>query len=246
MRLTTEQSYALLEKRGCYASQACDKCGQILGPVRFARRNDSGAWCSRDCRDGAAAHAPGTCKTCKAQLPEGKRRGAMYCDDACKQAAYRSKADARLSETPKLSVTKASIYAAFSSRNSAVRGARLSSVGSCAQDDCICRRKRMSGRKPKTESRADEFRQRLVIWKHTPEFSRPSLRELARQLGTSHQMLNHLLKGLDKWQAQEDWRRVKEIRGRARDENPFTDTLGRAAIARPGPSSHMPLHRGIP
>jgi hypothetical protein len=104
----------------------------------------------------------------------------------------------------------------------------------------------MSGRKPKTESRADEFRQRLVIWKQTPEFSRPSLRELARQLGTSHQMLNHLLKGLDKWQAQEDWRRVKEIRGRARDENPFTDTLGRAAIARPGPSSHMPLHRGIP
>ena len=113
MRLTTEQSYALLEKRGCYASQACDKCGQILGPVRFARRNDSGAWCSRDCRDGAAAHAQGTCKTCKAQLPEGKRRGAMYCDDACKQAAYRSKADARLSETPKLSVTKPSIYAGF-------------------------------------------------------------------------------------------------------------------------------------
>ena len=123
MRLTGEQSYTLLEKRGCYASEACDKCGQILGPVRFARRNDSGAWCSRQCRDGAAAHTPGTCKTCKAQLPEGKRRGAMYCDDACKQAAYRSKAGARLSETPKLSVTKVSIYAAFSSRNSAVRGA---------------------------------------------------------------------------------------------------------------------------
>ena len=123
MRLTTEQSYALLEKRGCYACEACDKCGQILGRVRFARRDDSGTWCSRECRNGAAAHAPGTCKTCKAQLPEGKRRGAIYCDDACKQAAYRSKADARLSETPKLSVTKASIYAAFSSGNRAVRGA---------------------------------------------------------------------------------------------------------------------------
>jgi len=61
MRLTREQSYTLLEKRGCYASEACDKCGQILGPVRFARRNDRGAWCSRECRDGAAAHAPGTC-----------------------------------------------------------------------------------------------------------------------------------------------------------------------------------------
>ena len=29
MRLTTEQSYALLEKRGCYASQACANVGRF-------------------------------------------------------------------------------------------------------------------------------------------------------------------------------------------------------------------------
>lgn len=52
------------------------------------------------------AHAPGTCKGCGARLPEGKRRGALYCDDACKQNAHRSK-------TSQLSVTKGSNYAGF-------------------------------------------------------------------------------------------------------------------------------------
>jgi hypothetical protein len=44
----------------------------------------------------------------------------------------------------------------------------------------------MKGRKKKPESRATEFRQRLVIRKQTPESLRPSLRQLARELGTSH------------------------------------------------------------
>ena len=113
MRLTREQSYALLEKHGCYVTEVCDKCIQIIGPVRFTRRDDKGVWCSRECRDGAKVHEPGTCRHCKARLPEGRRRGAMYCDDACKQAAHRSKTDARESETQKLSVTNTSIYASF-------------------------------------------------------------------------------------------------------------------------------------
>lgn len=28
MRLTTAQGYLLLEKHGCYVTEACDKCGQ--------------------------------------------------------------------------------------------------------------------------------------------------------------------------------------------------------------------------
>jgi hypothetical protein len=46
MRLTIEQSYTLLKKHGCYVNEACDKCGHILGPVRFTQRSDNGAWCS--------------------------------------------------------------------------------------------------------------------------------------------------------------------------------------------------------
>lgn len=68
----------------------------------------------------------------------------------------------------------------------------------------------MRGRKPIYESRAAEFRQRLVVWKQTPESLRPSLRALARELGTSHQLLQHYLDGLDEWQARDRYLRAKE------------------------------------
>ena len=51
----------------------------------------------------------------------------------------------------------------------------------------------MSGRKPAYESRATEFRHRLTAWKRIPESSRPSLRALAREMDTSHQLLAHYL-----------------------------------------------------
>jgi hypothetical protein len=80
----------------------------------------------------------------------------------------------------------------------------------------------MKGRKPKQESRAAEFRQRLLAWKQTPESLRPSLRALACEIGTSHQLLDHYLAGLEKWQYQERYRKAKEaseeIRARANAE----------------------------
>ena len=80
MRLTTEQSYALLEKYGCYVTEVCDKCGQILGPVRFTRRDDAGVWCSRECRGDAerpAIHSGG--------------RPRRFDSNADRQRAYRSR-----------------------------------------------------------------------------------------------------------------------------------------------------------
>jgi hypothetical protein len=50
MLLTVQQSYALLEKHGVYAREICDKCGAVLGAVRFTRKDESGVWCSRECR----------------------------------------------------------------------------------------------------------------------------------------------------------------------------------------------------
>jgi hypothetical protein len=81
------------------------------------------------------------------------------------------------------------------------------------------------GRKPKWESRSAEFRQRLIAWKQTPESSRPSLRGLACELGTSHQLLKHYLKGLEEWQHKERFRQAKKalegILARAQAENRF-------------------------
>jgi len=53
MRLTADQSYALLERFGCYVKDVCDKCGAILGPVRYTRSGELGEWCSRECRGDA-------------------------------------------------------------------------------------------------------------------------------------------------------------------------------------------------
>jgi hypothetical protein len=68
----------------------------------------------------------------------------------------------------------------------------------------------MRGRKPTQESRSAEFRQRLVEWKQSPEWSRPSLRALASQLGTSHQLLKHYLDELEKWRYKERYRKAIE------------------------------------
>src|SRR5215471_1213218 len=113
MILTALQGYVLVAKHGCYVTEFCDKCGGGLGPVRFTRRDDSGVWCSRECRDGKDAHAPGTCKGCGARLPEGKRRGAAFCDAACKQAGHRRNGNLQKARMEKLSVTNPSIYAGF-------------------------------------------------------------------------------------------------------------------------------------
>ena len=77
----------------------------------------------------------------------------------------------------------------------------------------------MRGRKPKQESRAAEIRARLAAWKQTPEVSRRSLRALARDLGTSHQLLGHYLKHWEKWQFKEYGRRREEIWARVKAED---------------------------
>ena len=109
MRLTVQQSYALLEKFGSYIREVCDKCGNGIGSVCYTRMGETGMWCSRQCRDGVEAREPRTCKHCKARLPENKRRGAAFCDDACRKASKREHAV----QDSKLSRTKPSIHAAF-------------------------------------------------------------------------------------------------------------------------------------
>jgi hypothetical protein len=94
-----------------------------------------------------------------------------------------------------------------------------------------------AGRKPLCQSRGEEFRQRLSAWKSSV-LSRPSLRALARELGTSHQLLGSYLKGLNNWQEKQYRRRAEGIREIAATENrdlmPWEESqakaLDRAAI----------------
>ena len=42
MMLRAELRKRLLEERGIFATEACDKCGQLLGPLRYTRRGEPG------------------------------------------------------------------------------------------------------------------------------------------------------------------------------------------------------------
>jgi hypothetical protein len=70
--------------------------------------------------------------------------------------------------------------------------------------------KTKAGRKSTQESRAQEIRARLVAWRQIPETARPSLRALARDLCTSHQLLKHYLDGLEEWACKARYQRAKE------------------------------------
>lgn len=74
------------------------------------------------------------------------------------------------------------------------------------------------GRRPAEESKAKVIRHRLIAWRETPEHQRGSLRALATELGTSHQLLSFYLKDLDRWQQKEYKREAKSIRDRAAKE----------------------------
>jgi hypothetical protein len=75
MRLSEAQSRELLQKHDVYVTEACDKCGKVLGHVRFTRYGQTGEWCSKLCRDGFE-RKPGTCLGCGVPLI-GMRKGAV-------------------------------------------------------------------------------------------------------------------------------------------------------------------------
>ena len=78
MMLREELRRRLLADRGVYVTEACDKCGQLLGAVRYTRRGEPGVFCSRNCRgdrEQPAIHRGG--------------RPRKHESDADKQRAYR-------------------------------------------------------------------------------------------------------------------------------------------------------------
>jgi flavoprotein len=87
MILPADLRQRLQSDAGCRVTEACNRCGKLLGAVRFTYAGDSGAWCSRTCKDGVA-HRLGRCRGCDAVLT-GKRRGAIYCGRTCRMRVVR-------------------------------------------------------------------------------------------------------------------------------------------------------------
>jgi hypothetical protein len=93
MLLSADVRAQLCRERGVYVTEACDRCGQLLGPVRFTRRDDRGVWCSRLCRDGRERRTD--CEVCTAPL-RGKRVGSIFCSDRCQKRKSRNVQDTQI------------------------------------------------------------------------------------------------------------------------------------------------------
>jgi len=106
MKLKPEQSQKLLRDRGIWITEACDRCTQLLGSVRWTRKDEPGEWCSRACRDGVdTAVSRPTAKTClECGIPlEGKRADSQFCSGVHRKRFTKSstaKKVAFIAETP--------------------------------------------------------------------------------------------------------------------------------------------------
>jgi len=87
MQLGNLQSYELLAKHAVFAKECCDRCGRMLGPVRFTRRGEDGVWCSRRCRGVAEAQRPKTRRATlcrRLQATQGRLPGRVVSSAAAK------------------------------------------------------------------------------------------------------------------------------------------------------------------
>jgi hypothetical protein len=95
MRLKREQCEKLLSELGIWVTEACDKCGQLLGSIRWTRQGECWEWCSKSCRDGIAAGAPKStskgCLECGLRL-DGMRSDSRFCSDTHKKRYRLSRA----------------------------------------------------------------------------------------------------------------------------------------------------------
>jgi len=84
---------AYVRSQGLYITQLCDGCGRLLNQtVQYTIAGRREVYCSAVCRDTALFSdrhdvkkwaTPGKCAYCGGSL-KGKKRGALYCDDACR------------------------------------------------------------------------------------------------------------------------------------------------------------------
>jgi hypothetical protein len=89
---------AYVRSQGLFIREKCDGCGKVLNQaIRYTIANKPQVYCSAACRDLAffvdrhqarKYSSPGKCANCGAPL-QGKRRGALYCDESSKKRLAR-------------------------------------------------------------------------------------------------------------------------------------------------------------
>lgn len=92
MKLARQQACELLAKHGCYVTEACDRCGRLLGPVTYTRKGEPGEWCSRECRGDAERTAIRKGGRPRKYKRDDERVRAARRQNAKRQEAFRARA----------------------------------------------------------------------------------------------------------------------------------------------------------
>ncbi len=95
MKLTPAE-LAYVRAQGLYVTEKCDGCSKLLNQaVRYTIKDHTEVYCSAECRDRvffgerykpkAKNHAGvgPKCLECGGEIPEGKRKGSLYCSKRC-------------------------------------------------------------------------------------------------------------------------------------------------------------------
>lgn len=106
MLLTVQRSYELLAEHGVFAREICDKCGLVLGAVRFSRRSESGVWCSRECRGDGERRATRKGGRPRKYATKDARRSAERLQSAERQREFRGRVQRNGKPPRSLSETK--------------------------------------------------------------------------------------------------------------------------------------------
>lgn len=106
MNLTTAQ-FDCVRSQGLHTTAKCDACRKLLNQTfRYTIAGKPEVYCSAGCRDltffgdtrqAKKRSAPGICVFCGGTL-EGKRSGALHCEEICKKRAARTGRDQSTAE----------------------------------------------------------------------------------------------------------------------------------------------------
>jgi len=134
MKLTAAE-LAFVRSQDLYITEKCDGCGKLLNQTfRCTITGKPEVYCTAECRDlvffgdprEAKKHfTPGKCVYCAATL-EGKRRGALYCDETCKKLAAR-KEMAQLTAEPRITGTPPQLNQRVTNPKTVLQGNRITS-----------------------------------------------------------------------------------------------------------------------
>lgn len=135
MQLTVQQARALLAKHGVYACEICEKCGMVLGAIRFTRKCEAGEWCSRECRGDVQRDAIRKGGRPRKHRTEAARIGAERHQNAERQRTFRvrlqrnGKPPRTLAETNDLQAQKAPLSTIPLTRSISARKQAFSEFG---------------------------------------------------------------------------------------------------------------------